>query len=57
MIIPSLPKDLPIVNLDSIIDLRPKTHLPVRHISLSFALEDGVIEDLDKEAIVVRVML
>lgn len=41
---------------DLIADLRPTTRLPVRHISLSFAPEDGEIEDLDKEAIVLRVM-
>jgi Relaxase/Mobilisation nuclease domain len=41
---------------DALANLRPSTRLPVRHISLSFAPEDGVIEDLDKEAIVVRVL-
>ena len=41
---------------DSIAKLRPTTRLPVRHISLSFAPEDGEIENLDKEAIVVRVL-
>jgi hypothetical protein len=57
MIIPSLTKDLLIVSFESIVELKPTTRLPVRHISLSFALEDGVIEDLDKEAIMVRLML
>ena len=41
---------------DSIANLRPTTRLPVRHISLAFAPEDGVIEDVDKEAIVVRIL-
>ena len=41
---------------DSIANLRPTTRLPVRHISLSFAPEDKVIEALDQETIVVRVL-
>jgi Relaxase/Mobilisation nuclease domain len=42
---------------NEIANLRPTTQLPVRHISLSFAPEDeGKVSDLDKEAIVVRVV-
>jgi Relaxase/Mobilisation nuclease domain len=42
---------------DKIANLRPTTQLPVRHISLSFApSDDGKVSDLDKEAIVVRVV-
>ena len=42
---------------NKVADLRPSTRLPVRHISLSFAPgDDGKVSDLDKEAIVVRVV-
>jgi Relaxase/Mobilisation nuclease domain len=42
---------------NQIANLRPTTQLPVRHISLSFAPEDdGKLSDLDREAIVVRVV-
>lgn len=42
---------------NEIANLRPTTQLPVRHISLSFApSDDGKVSDLDKEAIVVRVV-
>jgi Relaxase/Mobilisation nuclease domain len=41
---------------ETISNLRPTTRLPVRHISLSFAPEDGEVSDIDKEAIVIRVV-
>jgi Relaxase/Mobilisation nuclease domain len=42
---------------EKIANLRPTTQLPVRHISLSFASgDDGKVSDLDREAIVVRVV-
>ena len=49
------PRDLA-SEFERIANLRPTTKLPVRHISLAFAPEDGEIADLDKEAIVVRVV-
>jgi Relaxase/Mobilisation nuclease domain len=37
-------------------NLRPSVARPVRHFSISFAPEDGAIDDLTKEAIVFRVL-
>ncbi len=37
-------------------NLRPSVARPVRHFSISFAPEDGVVDDITKEAIVFRVL-
>jgi hypothetical protein len=37
-------------------NLRPTVTRPVRHFSISFAPEDGVVDDITKEAIVFRVL-
>jgi Relaxase/Mobilisation nuclease domain len=37
-------------------NLRPKVCKPVRHFSIAFAPEDGVVDDITKEAIALRVL-